>query len=244
MPIKTVSKNAATETPRLRPKGRGAVWPKGQSTRGPKRKSLSETAYCRLLDMLRSGDLRPNDFIRERHLATQLDVSRTPLREAIRRLEGEKILAKQSSGTLVVRSVSIEDLLYICQVRRLVEGEAARRAAGRIPVPDLERLRRFIGAHKAKKSPIRTADRRSSCDLHLWIAEACGNPILASIIEDLKNRSQLLRLGMPARTLPAYAEHLEIIDALIKSDGDGARVGMQRHIDAIRMYALEKLGAL
>jgi DNA-binding GntR family transcriptional regulator len=205
--------------------------------------SLSEVAYARLLDMLRERRLRPNDHINERHLARELNVSRTPLREAVRRLEGEKILERQSSGILVVRPMSIEDLLYICQVRRLVEGEAARRAAGRISVPDLERLRKRYLALKAQNGPLRVSDQSSNRhDLHRMIAEACGNPELASIIADLKNRSKLLRLGVPERI--AYDEHLPIIDALIKGNGEEAKAAMQRHIDALRMYALEKLGAL
>src|SRR5882762_1806444 len=144
--------------------------------------SLSEIAYGRLSDMLRSKTLQPNDLINERLLARQLNVSRTPLREAIRRLEGEKILERQSSGTLVVKPISIEDLLYIFQVRRLVEGEAARRAAGRISVPDLVRLRQRYLALKARKTPIVSQDGAASRDLHRWIAEACGNPVLSSII--------------------------------------------------------------
>ena len=239
------SRQAPVEAVRLPAKEHKAASPNGRSGSVPNRKSLSEVAYGRLLDMLRGGGLGPNAFINERQLARQLGVSRTPLREAIRRLEGEKILERQSGGTLVVRPVSIEDLLYLCQVRRLVEGEAARRAAGRVSVPDLERLRRILVAHKEKKRPIQKADHQAlTHDLHIWIARACGNPILASIIEDLKNRYQLIRLGLPARTFPAYDEHLAIIDALIKADGDEARDAMQRHIDAIRTYALEKLGAL
>ena len=121
-----------------RPHGsRRAVPSYGQPPRAGNRPSLSEVAYGRLSDMLRNRNLKPNDLINERHLARELNVSRTPLREAIRRLEGERILERQSSGILVVRPISIEDLLYICQVRRLIEGEAARRAAGRIPVADL-----------------------------------------------------------------------------------------------------------
>ena len=208
------------------------------------RQSLVDVAYECLLNMLRSGDLRPNDLVMERHIARKLELSRTPLREAIRRLEGEKILERQSSGTLVVRAVSIEDLLYICQVRYLIEGDAARRAAGRISVPDLKRLRERIVALKLKKEPSSAAKRALNRDLHLLIARACGNPILASIIEELKNRTDFLKLGMPERTFPAYDEHLAIIDALIKRNGDEARAAMQRHIEAIRTYALEKLGAL
>jgi DNA-binding GntR family transcriptional regulator len=214
----------------------------GRSPLTRNRQSLSETAYTRLLGMLRSRHLQPNDLINERHLARELDVSRTPLREAIRRLEGEKILERQNSGTLVVKPISIEDLLYICQVRRLLEGEAARRAAGRISVPDLVRLRERYVAHKAHKSPIQAAEPAANRDLHRWIAEACGNPVLASIIADLKNRSKLFRLGVPERI--AYDEHLRIIDALIKGNGEEAKTAMQSHIDGLRSYALEMLGAL
>src|SRR3981081_1348254 len=124
---------------RLSHESRGPVPSNGQPTRN--RQSLSEIAYERLLDMLRNRNLKPNDLINERHLARELNVSRTPLRETIRRLYGETNLQRQSSRILVVRPISIEDLLYICQVRRLVEGEAARRAAGRIPVAYAPRMR-------------------------------------------------------------------------------------------------------
>lgn len=222
---------------------RHSIRSNGRTSRNGKHQSLSEVAYARLLDMLRERRLRPNDHINERHLARELNLSRTPLREAIRRLEGEKILERQSSRILVVRPMSIEDLLYICQVRRLVEGEAARRAAGRISVPELERLRKRYLAFKAQIGPLRIGDQASNRhDLHRMIAEACGNPELASIIADLKNRSKLLRLGVPERI--AYDEHLPIIDALIKGNGEEAKAAMQRHIDGLRMYALEKLGAL
>jgi DNA-binding GntR family transcriptional regulator len=220
----------------------GAPPGKDQAPNAGNRQSLSEIAYERLSDMLRSRNLQPNDLINERRLALQLNVSRTPLREAIRRLEGEKILERQGSGTLVVKPISIEDFLYICQVRRLIEGEAARRAAGRISVPDLVRQRQRYIAYRSHKTPIRKTEPEASRDLHRWIAEACGNPVLASIIIELKNRSKLFRLGVPERF--TCDEHLPIIDALIKGNGDEAKAAMQRHIDGVRTYALEQLGAL
>src|ERR1700724_1450263 len=76
-------------------------------------------------------------------------LSHTPLREAIRRLEGENILERQRGGTLIVKALSIEDLLHIWLVRILVEGEAARRAAdkillGEVAVRDLDVLRKRL----------------------------------------------------------------------------------------------------
>jgi DNA-binding GntR family transcriptional regulator len=244
MPSKNRNEDRAySESKRVTQTKRHIAPSNGRYPRARSPQSLSEVAYGRLLDMLRNRHLQPNDLINERHLARELNVSRTPLREAIRRLEGEKILERQSSRILVVRPISIEDLLYICQVRRLVEGEAARRAAGRISVPDLERLRKRYMALKAHTGPVRVKAQASvHNDLHRWIAEACGNPVLASIIVDLKNRSKLLRLGVPERI--AYDEHLPIIEALIKGNGEEAKAAMQRHLDGLRTYALEKLGAL
>src|SRR6202140_5698783 len=85
--------------------------------------SRSEAAYQGLLKILISGELRPNDVIMERRIAEQLQVSRTPLREAIRRLEGEKLLQRQSGGAIVACPMSIEDFLNILSLRRLLESE-------------------------------------------------------------------------------------------------------------------------
>src|ERR1700742_3710584 len=103
--------------------------------------ALSDMAHKALMDMLSSGELAPNELVTERQIALKLGISRTPTREAIRRLEGERMLERQRSGALVVRALPVEEYLSIVAVRRLVEGESARLAAGRVPRADLERLR-------------------------------------------------------------------------------------------------------
>ena len=90
-------------------------------------RSLGQRAYDLLLGILLAGELRPNDVVMERRLAEKLGISRTPLREAIRRLEGEKLLERQKGGTIVVSPMSVEGFLNILSVRRLLEGEAVRR---------------------------------------------------------------------------------------------------------------------
>src|ERR1700730_13039669 len=229
----------------------GSILSRGDS-RALNRKSLSDIAYERLLTMLRSRDLRPNDLIMERQIARHLKLSRTPLREAIRRLEGENILERQRGGTLIVKALSIEDLLHICLVRILVEGEAARRAAAKIlvrevSVQELAGIRKRLQTIKDDKqrSPDVNRNLALARDLHLWIAHASGNPVLASIIGELRNRSELLTVRrVPDRLIQSCNEHLAIIDALVAGNGDDARIAMQRHIENIRHYTLEKMGAL
>ena len=82
-------------------------------------------------------------------------------------------------------------------------------------------------------------------DLHSLVAQACGNPMLAAIIEDFRKRTQLLTIRrVPERVIKVCEEHLAIIDALLAGDGDEARAAMQHHIESVRAYTLEKLGAL
>jgi DNA-binding GntR family transcriptional regulator len=215
------------------------------ASRPPKGQSLSDIAYGKLLDMLRSGELRPNDLIMETHLSRQVNVSRTPLREAIRRLEGEKILERQRSGTLVVKAMSIEDLLHVWQIRHLLEGDAARRAAGQIPERDLKALRARTISIKNTGSLTGEDLRSVGHDLHTLIAQASGNPMLASIIEDFRKRTQLFTIRrVPERIIRVCEEHIAIIDALMAGNGEEAKAAMQRHIEGVRAYTLEKLGAL
>src|ERR1700704_2366529 len=103
-------------------------------------RSRKEVAYEGLLNLLLSGELRPNDVIMERQLAQRLKVSRTPLREAMGRLEGEKLITRQNVGFSPL-SLSTEDFLNILQVRRVLEGEAARKAASHISREELQRIR-------------------------------------------------------------------------------------------------------
>jgi DNA-binding GntR family transcriptional regulator len=217
----------------------------GRSAQPPDGRSLSDVAYARVVDMLRSRELSPNDVILETRLSRQLNISRTPLREAIRRLEGERILERQRSGTLVVRAISIEDLLHIWQIRILLEGDAARRAAGQISVRDLKLLRARLIAMKNNGNPTPEELRAVGRDLHSLIAQACGNPMLAAIIEDFRKRTQLLTIRrVPERAIKVCEEHLAIVEALLAGDGNESKTAMQRHIEGVRAYTLEKLGAL
>jgi DNA-binding GntR family transcriptional regulator len=224
------------------PKSKAAA---NRSAQHPDSRSLSDVAYARVVDMLRSRELSPNDVILETRLSRQLNISRTPLREAIRRLEGERILERQKSGTLVVRAISIEDLLHIWQIRILLEGDAARRAAGQISVRDLKTLRASLVNMKNNGNPTPEELRAVGRDLHSLIAQACGNPMLAAIIEDFRKRTQLLTIRrVPERAMKVCEEHLAIVDALLAGDGDDSKTAMQRHIEGVRAYTLEKLGAL
>lgn len=206
--------------------------------------ALSELAHKAMMGMLLRGELAPNEVVTERQIALQLGISRTPLREAVRRLEGERFLERQRSGVLVVRALPVEEYMHILNVRRLVEGEAARLATGRVPRAELEHLKNRIGeALKLPEDAVTPEFAASDRDLHALIAAACGNPVLQQVINDLKTRTSMFKFGrLPSRRKSVCAEHLAIIDALISGNAQRAQQAMQDHVDQVRLMILARLG--
>ena len=206
--------------------------------------ALSEIAHKALMGMLLSGELAPNEVVTERQIALQLGISRTPLREAVRRLEGERLLERQRSGALVVRALPVEEFMNILNVRRLVEGEAARLAAGRVAMAELEHLKSRINeALKLPEGAVTPEFAASDRDLHALIASASGNPVLQQLIDDLKTRTAMFKFGrLPQRRKTVCAEHLAIIDGLMAGDAQRSQQAMQDHIDQVRLTLLAHLG--
>jgi len=206
--------------------------------------ALSAVAHKAMMGMLLSGELAPNELVTERQIALKLGISRTPLREAVRRLEGERYLERQRNGALVVRPLPIEEYMHILNVRRLVEGEAARLAAGRVPRAELEQIKNRINeALKLPEDAITPEFAESDRDLHALIAQFCGNPVLRQIIDDVRTRTSMFRFGrLPSRRKIVCAEHLAIIDALMAGDAKLAQESMQEHVDQVRLMILSRLG--
>ncbi|WP_170920763.1 GntR family transcriptional regulator [Enhydrobacter aerosaccus] len=206
-------------------------------------RSLSAIAYGALLDMILRGTIAPGELVTERQIAARLDMSRTPVREAVRRLEGEGTLERQRTGALVVRPYSMEEFLHALAVRRLLEGEAARLAAGKISPKLLAAARERID--RLRREGLADAAHQDDRDFHDAIAQASGNPVLANAIADLRKRTAMFRLGrLPEHRDMVCAEHLAIVEALERGQGEAARDAMHAHIDNVRAHLLQRLAAL
>ncbi|WP_043879308.1 GntR family transcriptional regulator [Azorhizobium caulinodans] len=197
---------------------------------------LTEVAYRQLLDMILSGALEAGSLVQERKLAKQLDVSRTPLRDALFRLEGEGLLIRRGEGALQVKTVTLEDYSHALRVRLVLEREAARLAAGHVPPVTLAALRARIEAVTQHEEgddphPSRTDLDGTDDDLHDVVANASGNPLLAELIRQVRQRSRLFGLERRPRRIGEIArEHLAILDAVASGDADAAEQAMARHI--------------
>ena len=204
---------------------------------------LSTVAYGAVLDMILRGAIAPGELVTERQIAARLGMSRTPVREAVRRLEGEGTVERQRSGALIVRPYSMEEFLQALAVRRLLEGEAARLAAGKVSPELLAAARERIA--RLRRDGLAESARRDDRDFHAAIAEASGNPVLATTISDLRKRTAMFRLGrLPERLDQVCDEHVAILDALASGDGEAARAAMQTHIENVRAFLLQRLTAI
>src|SRR5260370_24298119 len=183
--------------------------------------------------MILRGRISSVDPVTERLIAARLGMSRTPVREAVRRLEGEGTLERQRSGALVVRPYSMETFLHALAVRRLLEGEAARLAAGKIAPSVIADARERIA--RLRRDGLGDAARQDDRDFHAAIPAASGNPGLATATGGLRKRTAMFRLGrLPERVDQVCDEHLAIVEALAAGAGEAARTVMQAHIDNVR----------
>jgi DNA-binding GntR family transcriptional regulator len=203
--------------------------------------SLALSAYHRLRGMVLSGVLAGGQIIQERRLAEQLGLSRTPVREALGRLEGEGLL-RRDGRVLLCATVTVQEVLEILSVRRSLEADAAASAAMRMDTAQVAALRASLDAMADPGSV--TDDQHWATDdiLHLTLADASGNSLLSRLIRDLRQRTRMFGLRrIPGRFDIGKREHLEILDAVAARDVDGAAAAMRMHLDHARDAILATL---
>jgi len=204
--------------------------------------SLGEQTYLIISDMILKGELAYGDPVQERRLAELLNVSRTPVREAINRLEAEGFL-ERSGGRVVVREVRLKEFVEILHVRKLLECDAVIEAAKNADVKELQKIRRTIEKLMEKRSVTAIELRVVDDKFHNFIAKSSNNALINELIDDLRRRTAMFdHERLPNRKKPGSKEHLDIIDALEKGDGALASARMARHINNVHSSIFEHWG--
>lgn len=207
--------------------------------------TAASAAYNAVLDRILTRELTPGTVLHEVRLAETLGVSRTPLREALRRLEGEGLVGRNGGRSLVVQSITVREYIEALHVRRLLESEAAFLAAERIDRDLVAGLRARISAMMQSGEPTPSDHWTLDDDVHGALARASGNDLLAAIVQALRRKTRLFNLKrMPNRFLPGCREHLTILDALDRRDGARARAAMAAHLDNVKASILDKLAEI
>ncbi|WP_373474625.1 GntR family transcriptional regulator [Sphingorhabdus sp.] len=204
----------------------------------------SDRAYNHIRNMILSGELSSGEQIREEALADLCGVSRTPVRDALRRLEAELFIRRNESQRSFVADWSLDDLEESFQLRAMLEAYAARRAASRITWDQLARLRSHNDA-------IRQAITVSAPDIpkfldhnrqfHAIVLEAAGSERLSGMLAQVTEQPVVLRTARQydmENLKRSHYEHDELIIAFDHRDGEWAAAVMTGHIRrAFHAYA-------
>lgn len=201
---------------------------------------LSSRAYDALLRMILDDTLLPGTCLSEREIATRLDMSRTPVREAFLLLENDGLLGRLGNNRgYYIKERRIEDFIDSLEVRLILEPEAAARATGRMPLPEItmfrDRIHGLIEAARSGKGVSRDSSRVIDDELHQAIARATANEHLSDIISTLRRRTAVFDIqSLPERALDSCREHLAILDALENGPADQTREAMRTHLIGVR----------
>lgn len=205
--------------------------------------SLADRTYETLCRDILMRRMTGGETLVEGRLAETMGVSRTPMREALSRLEGEGLLVRQGNGAFAVRQVSVREFFHALKVRMMLEPEAAAAAAlnPAPPTKEIASLRNRIGR-------LSVADRQASPHwdaddtLHRLIADMAGNPVLARMIETLRQTTRLLEMLRPFdRVANDAREHLEVLLAVETCDAGDARHAMAAHLKSLELFVLDRL---
>jgi DNA-binding GntR family transcriptional regulator len=205
--------------------------------------SLTEEAHRRIRSDIIEGRIRPNVHLVANDLAQQLEISRTPIREALQLLASEGLVVATRRG-FVVREHSPEEIRYIYEVRAALEAMAARLAAERATDSQIAALER-LGAHtKAAAESPRDVIVDLNDAFHEAIMLAAGNPRLQNInsrnSEHFFNYN-IAKLYSHEEAALAIAEHDRMLGAVMRRHGDDAADAAREHVMNALEVTLQKL---
>ena len=193
------------------------------------------------------GRYQPGQRLREVELADRLGVSRTPLREAFYTLETRGLLQILPRRGAFVKSVTVEEMEELFTVRVSLDGLAARLAAEKAEVADIEELKRV---HKAQRAAFRKRDDSAfhalGQEFHNLIYAASGNPKLISIYRSLRIDAALYPVAdilLPGEPEKSLEDHSELLAAIDARDADKASDIAERHIGRIKAHLSANLPA-
>jgi DNA-binding GntR family transcriptional regulator len=195
--------------------------------------SLQDRVFRALRSAILAGQLPAGDKITEQDVSAVLRVSRTPLREAFRRLEAEGLVIPSPSRGVVVRGLTWQDFEDIYEMRAVLEPLAARRAASRMTPELLEELRGYLELAEflAGKRRFKEVERQNAM-FHRAIYRECGNARLRDTLAELSDyvhRSPLYQEHGPGSSLELLEEHRRMFDALAAGDPKAAERAAREH---------------
>jgi DNA-binding GntR family transcriptional regulator len=197
-------------------------------------RSLTKTAaaFQALRSAIETGRLRPGERLRISSLIELLGMSPTPIREALRLLQAEGLVAHEPHRGMVVRLYVLEEVDELYRLRLLLEPAATERAAEHAAPAEMKQIQAL---HRKLKSAVSSPSATDSAQLnaawHRAIYSACGSPYLIQFIMRLWSAMPVEAVWLSSHALDSIDEHQAVMDAIGNRDAKAAAEAMKRHIE-------------
>ncbi|RDY22998.1 GntR family transcriptional regulator [Romboutsia maritimum] len=207
-------------------------------------KPLRDVVFENLREAILEGKLRPGQRLMEVQLAEQLGVSRTPVREAIRKLELEGLVVMLPRKGAYVANMSLKDIIDVLEVRASLEGLSASLAAERISEEGIEELKRISEEFNTStiEADIDTLLKKD-VEFHECIFKATNNKKLHQLINTLWEQVYRFRVTYISdydSSVSIIEEHKNILDAIISGDSELAQKYATEHIEKAEQFMIER----
>ena len=207
-------------------------------------KPLREIVYEELKRQIMIGEIPPGTRMMEVELADDMGVSRTPIREAIRKLEKEGLVSIEPRRGAYASEISIKDMVDVLEVREFLEGMAAGLASKRITEEEIEALKHSIDAYRDAVEAGATEEIIEEDEIfHKLIVDCSGNKTLIQMInqvQELALRFRYIYYEDFSRYQNMPNEHQEILDAVLTGDPETARKVADEHVLRLKEFVVEQ----
>lgn len=220
-----------------------------QSVLPVKRELLKERAYLDLKRLILTETFEPGAFLSERQLAIRLNMSKTPIKAALERLESEGFIGVSPQQGIVVQDLTLEEIADHFEVREALETYVVRRLAGRLTAEQTERMRANLAAQQATIECLDVAtNSQLDSDFHLLWCQFFGNREIVEVMQRLRDRIHriIARVNSrnPVRLRKSYDEHVRIAEAVMSGNGDLAARSIEEHLSVGKSCLLSPRRAL
>ena len=197
------------------------------------RTRLADDVYEQILSAILSGEIVPGERLIQENIASQIDVSRTPVREAFLRLEREGVLETAGRGGFQIRNITEQEIQDLYLAREAVEGFAAKLLAGALSQKQVQNIEAAVRSEISLNSTHKEEHFHANRNIHRTIVAQAGNGILLDMFDSIWNR------GISIRSFSAYRipddtdnreQHLELLDQIKLGPMVEAENAMVAHI--------------
>lgn len=208
------------------------------------KQSLSFVAYEKIKAMILDMELAPGSSLTEMGLIEKLSMSRTPIREALYRLQQERFVELAPRKGWFVSQIRLRDIQELFEIREALEGISARNATHRIPQEKLQAMAIFLDSLEQALIDNEAAVSDPGDSLHDLIFAYANNHFINNMMTVYLDRLRLFHVlasSLPGRKRQSWREHRDVLNALLARDEDLAEQTMRHHIRSSRQSLLESI---